>query len=131
MSNGCQCETPQLRAYRGSNCQRCARLLDDEYLSNDANLTEFFGLVSDIPGIDSSILEVAAQRERMGREEYGLKYLGRDNISEAVEEIADLMIYCYLHWLKAKREGVYLDMAPLIEAAVHGAYAYNALKRLR
>lgn len=120
-----------MRAYKGGNCQRCARVLDDQYLSNDANLSEFFGLVSDIPGIDRNLLEVAAQRERMGREEYGLKYLGRDNIGEAVEEIADLIIYCYLHWLKAKRDGVYLDMAPLIEAAVHGAYAYNALKRLR
>jgi len=127
--SGCQCRVPQLRAYKGRNCQRCARLLDDEYLSNDENLSEFFGLLGEIPGVDKRLLEVAANREREGRTEYGLRYLGRNNISEAVEEVADLIIYCYLHWLKAKRDGVILEMAPLIEAAMYGAYAYNALKR--
>lgn len=127
---GCQCDVPQLRAYKGGNCQRCARLLDDEYLSNDDNLREFFGLLEDIPGISREILEIAAEREKMGRGRYGLKYLGSNNVEEAVEEVADLIIYCYLHWLRARRDGNILEMAPLIEAAVHGAYAYNALKRL-
>lgn len=126
----CDCEEPKLRAYKGGNCQRCAKLLFDDYLSNDDNLAEFFGLVSDIPGVDTEILSVAAQRERDGRDFYGLAYLSRNNIAEAIEEVADLIVYLYLHRLRGRRDGYEVDMASLLEAAMHGAYAYNALRRM-
>lgn len=105
-------------------------MLSDDYLSSDDNLSQFFRLLEDIPEVNGHLLQVAADRERGGRVEYGLGYLGKNNLDEAVEELADLIIYCYLHWLRARRDGYDVNMAALLEAVTHGCYAYNALKRV-
>ena len=126
----CQCEIPRPKAYKGGSCVVCAKKIDYSYISSDENLAEFYAMLADLPDVHSGLLQQAATRERAGRVEYGLAYLGKDNPREATEEVADLVIYCYLHWLRARREGWEIDMAALIDAVVHGAYAYNALKRL-
>jgi hypothetical protein len=108
----------------------CAKGIDDAYISSDKNLSEFYALLADLPEVTGTLLSQAAKRERAGRREYGLAYLNKDNPREAVEEIADLIIYCYLHWLRSRRDGYEVDMAALLEAVVHGAQAYNALRRL-
>lgn len=108
----------------------CAKAIDESYISSDASLAEFFALLADFPDIPGRLLTIAADREREGRKRYGLAYLDKDNPREATEEIADLIIYSYLHWLRAKRDGYDVDMAALLEAVVHGAQAYNALRRL-
>ena len=121
---------PRPRTYKGGTCMICAKAIDESYISSDANLAEFFAYLGDFPDVSPRLLTVAADREREGRRRYGLSYLAKNNPREATEEIADLIIYCYLHWLRSKREGQDVDMAALLEAVVHGAQAYNALRRL-
>jgi hypothetical protein len=129
--NECQCQVPRPRRYKGGSCVVCAKRIDPKYISSDENLAEFYAILADIPDVHAGMLHQAAAREREGRVHYGLAYLGKDNPREASEEVADLVIYCYLHWLRARRDGYDVDMAALVEAVVHGSAAYNALMRLK
>ena len=121
---------PRPRTYKGGSCMVCAKGVDEAYISSDKNLAEFYAQLEYLPDIPPELLRKAADREREGRQLYGLGYLKKNNPREATEEIADLIIYCYLHWLRSRRDGYEVDMAALLDAVVHGAYAYNALKRL-
>ena len=70
-------------------------------------------------------------RESRGRDEFGLRYLRRDNEREAREEWSDGAIYLALSSLKAVRdEGSDEDIDVVLVAMYHAFKAYEATLRL-
>jgi hypothetical protein len=91
----------------------------------------FYQQISDFPGVGPHVILAALLRERAGRSQFGLKYLGRDNAAEGQEEAADGVNYCAFEWLNDRRAGTE-DIAPdLLIAAHHFALAHAALERRR
>jgi hypothetical protein len=83
-----------------------------------------------LPGTDPGFVEHCRARETRGRDVFGLLYLDRDNPREAMEEACDLAIYCYLHILRKRREGVEVDRTQVLEAAQLAAKAWSILGRM-
>lgn len=132
MKRGCICDYPRPKGWRPSECIQCGRFIDPSYVSNDANLNEFFNHLASIPGVSPDFVEKCKARERAGRDEFGLKYLGSDrhNPKESHEEAADFAMYLYLHLLKCQRNGTYQDTATVMEACAHVASAWNLASKL-
>lgn len=97
-------------------------------VSTDENFQSFFRWLLEIPGIDPDFIPYCLRRERYGRDRYGLAYLGKDGPREAMEEAADLAIYCYLHLLRSKRDGTPQEKEKALEASVHAAKAWAILR---
>ena len=133
MRGGCVCDYPNPKGWRPSECVQCGRAIDPSYVTNDANLDDFFNHLGSIPGIDPTFIEQCKARERAGRDTFGLKYLGkeRNNPREAHEEAADFTMYLYLHLLKCHRNGTHEDIATAMEACAHAATAWKLASRLR
>jgi hypothetical protein len=130
MSN-CRCQSPRLNDRRAGFCRRCGNRLSSRWLSSDETLAAFQTEVARLPGVTPGILIDSHRRERAGRDEFGLKYLGRDNDAEAQEEYADGLIYAHLSRLNDIRAGVEELDPDLLDAAHHAALAYAAIERRR
>jgi len=87
--------------------------------------------VAKLPGVTPGILVDSHSRERAGKVEFGLQYIGRDNCGEGLEEFADSLNYAFFDWLNDRRAGVDEIDHDLLEAAHHAALAYAALERKR
>jgi hypothetical protein len=103
----------------------------DKWISSDETMAEFQTEVAKLPGVTAGLLLDAQRRERAGRGEFGMKYLGRDNIAEAFEEAADFHNYTFFEWLNDRRAGREEIDENLLTAAHHIALAYAALERKR
>jgi hypothetical protein len=130
MSN-CRCQSPRLNDRRAGFCRRCGNRLSPRWLSSDETLAAFQTEVARLPGVTPGILIDSHRRERAGRDEFGLKYLGRDNPAEGLEEASDLLNYAFFDWLNDRRTGVEEIDPDLLDAAHHAALAYAALERKR
>jgi hypothetical protein len=130
MSN-CRCQSPRLNDRRAGFCRRCGQRLNPRWLSSDETLAAFQTEVARLPGVTPGILIDSHRRERAGRDEFGLRYLGRDNCAEGLEEAADLLNYAFFQWLNDRRAGVEEIDPDLLDAAHHAALAYAALERKR
>jgi hypothetical protein len=127
----CRCETPRENDRRPGYCRRCGKGLNPCWISSDDTLAAFQSEVAKLPGVTPGILIDSHRRERAGRVEFGLKYLGRDNDAEAQEEYADGLIYAHLSRLNDIRNGVNELDPDLLDAAHHAALAYAAIERRR
>lgn len=116
---------------RPDYCGRCGVHHDPRTMSSDETLAEFQAEVARLPGVTPGILIDSHRRERAGRKEFGLKYLGRDNDAEAQEEYSDGLIYAHLSRLNDIRAGVKEIDPDLLDAAHHAALAYAAIERRR
>ena len=132
MRGGCLCDFPKSKSWRPTECKGCGRSIDPAYVTNDTNLEEFFDYLGSLPGVEAGFVKQCKDRERAGRNTFGLAYLGsgRHNPSEAREEAADLAMYCYLHLLKCHRNNTNEDVVTVMEAAAHAAAAWKLLGRL-
>jgi hypothetical protein len=129
--NHCRCEHPRENSRRPGWCQRCGKSFDPKWISSDNTLAEFQTEIAKLPGVTPGILIDSHRRERAGRGEFGLRYLGRDNCAEGMEEAVDGLNYSCFTWLNDRRAGVE-DIDPdLLDAAHHFALAYAALERKR
>jgi hypothetical protein len=102
-----------------------------EWISSDETMTAFMVQLAELPGVPPGILIDAHRRERVGRTEYGIQYLGRDNCVEAFAEAADGLVYAHFDWLNDVRRGIPEIDADLLDAAHHFALAYAAMERKR
>lgn len=76
--------------------------------------------------------ETCESRERDGRPHFGLRYLGRDNIEDALEELADGANYAMFDVQKAEREnGERRDEELAYALAMKCAEAYELALALR
>jgi len=127
------CQGPNCRENdrRPGWCRRCGLKLDPRILSTDETLAAFQKEVAKLPGVTPGILIDSHRRERAGRKEFGLKYLGRCNPTEGLEEAADGLNYAFFDWLNDRRAGVEEIDSDLLDAAHHFALAYAALERKR
>lgn len=125
----CRCEHPRLNNRRPDYCRCCGVRHLPASISSDETMGEFFARLADLPGITAPALIHAQQRERAGRKEFGLRYLGRNNAAEGCEEAGDGLVYSALEWLNDRRVGIE-DIDPdLLDAAHHFALAHAALER--
>jgi len=125
----CRCPSPRQNHRRPAFCSQCGVGLDPKWISSDENLAVFLTRLADLPGVTPAGLLHAQTRERAGRVEFGLKYLGRDNIAEGQEEAADGSMYAYLEWLNDRRRGAVSIDPELLTAAHHFSLAHAALER--
>ncbi len=134
--NGCGCPVPRPRQpnpnfpTRDKSCSACGKLINQSFVSSDERFDEFFDQLMQLPGTDPGFVEHCRDRETRGRDVFGLLYLDRDNPREAMEEACDLAIYCYLHILRKRREGVEVDRTQVLEAAQLAAKAWSILGRM-
>lgn len=130
----CRIPRPHPKPEKRGWC-RCGLRLGEGWESNDHNLDTFFNYLNSCQNVPATIAEFEAlceRRERHGRDHFGFAYLDRDNIAEAAEEAADLLLYMYLHQLGAERKGDADEGRDLAyTAAFHAAQAYDALVRLK
>ncbi len=127
----CRCARPSMNERRPDFCRRCGVKHDQRILSSDETLAEFQAQVAKLPGVTPGILIDSHRRERAGRVEFGLKYLGRDNCAEGLEEAVDGLNYACFDWLNDRRAGAKEIDPELLTAAYHFALAYAALERKR
>jgi len=131
---GCNCNVPrpgtptENRPHQDTVCRVCGKWISPGVVSSDENFQGFFSWLLELPGIDQNFVPYCREREKQGREQYGLAYLAKDGPREAMEEAADLAIYCYLHLLKAKRDGTPQETEKALQAATHAAKAWSVLK---
>jgi hypothetical protein len=127
----CRCQSPRLNERRPEYCRTCGVRLNPRWVSSDDTLAAFQTEVARLPGVTPGILIDSHRRERAGRVEFGLRYLGRDNCAEGLEEASDLHNYAFFDWLNDRRSGVEEIDPDLLDAAHHAALAYAALERKR
>jgi hypothetical protein len=92
-------------------------------------------LLSDKPTSDlCEFREFRAQaeaREFAGREEFGRRYLSRDNCTDATEEAADLANYAMFDIAQARNFGQEEEWALALTAAKYAALAHRYARALR
>jgi hypothetical protein len=128
--NACRCKKPRINERNPDFCRTCGVRLSEEWLSTDENVSEFFDLVAPSPDVHDHFIQHCRDRERAGRDEFGLSYLIRDNEHEAMEEVADFAIYMYLTGLQRRRQGRYHHEAKALEAVRHAAIAHRLAAEL-
>lgn len=132
---GCNCPAPyeSSDSRKAGTCNRCGKLINPEHLSSDSNVREFFdNFARGLPTITPAFHDLRRQcelRERAGRSQFGLRYLGRDNQREGLEEEADGVNYVYFDLLKCDREGIDPDLDLAMTEAYHLYKAYEANRR--
>ena len=134
----CTCPRPveSSNPRRKGWCAACAFQFDPEWLSSDENTRRFFDrLQRSMPSHDSewqAFRQMCEERERDGRQTFGVAYLSKDNLKEATEEAGDLAIYPLLDSLRAIREGRAGEDYDLVLTIAHHAFqAYSAAVRLQ
>lgn len=124
----CQCPVPQIHVNsRYNSCASCLKPIDQDVVSDTAKLQ---GFLNRIPGIPAALIIQCHQRELAGRQEFGLQYLGRDNVDECFQEIADGQNYLFFETLVDRRDGREEDVN-LVRAAHHLSQAYEILLERR
>lgn len=124
----CTCRVPVANPspYHAESCLSCGYLLADRWRSSDENLGAFLDRFT-MP--DALRLECEV-RERSGRDAYGLRYLSADNRREAREEIADGVLYLYLHRLAEIRRGTTVNESAIEDTARSLIEAFAGAERL-
>jgi hypothetical protein len=109
----CKCQQPLPSPNpRTTSCNRCALPIDGPGISNDDELRDFFnclesGMSPPKAKPDKKWLwlrQLSEDREREGREKFGLAYLQHDYLENVAEEAADIIVYSYLRHLRTLRE---------------------------
>jgi hypothetical protein len=139
VSGPCRCAEPReeitATGRRTGKCRSCLCQIEPHWTSSDRTFAFFYGELNRVPGVSPNFIRQALEREREGRDHFGLRYLNRDlrnNPAEAMEEAADGGNYCFFEYLAEVREGGSSQpAADLLEAAHHFAKAYAALERVR
>lgn len=135
----CQCPKPSehVSPMRQGTCVQCSGILSPFWLSSDTTLNEFWdrlgmGMYYGEPSpAFEHLREAATKRERAGRTEFGLRYLSRDNLAEAVEELADFANYLFFDCLNTIRtEGHDPDLDLTLTAASKAVEALEHLEHL-
>lgn len=132
---GCNCPAPyeSSDSRKAGTCNRCGKIINPDILSTDKNVREFFdNFARSLPTITPAFHDLRYQaelRERRGREEFGLRYLARDNLAEGREEEQDGVLYVYLDLLQCKRNGEDTDLDLAMTEAYHLYKAYEANRR--
>jgi hypothetical protein len=130
----CTCERPSefVTPTKKGICVDCNALIDFEWTSTDATVAAFFDRLATTfpswPAVPQWFEAFRAQcedRERAGRDEFGFRYLARDNAGEALEEAADGGIYHHLEILRKLRNGQAEDIDVHLQAAYHFAQAHR------
>lgn len=125
----CHCQHPRLNDRRPEFCRCCGARHLPAAISSDRTMMEWQTRLANLPGVTPDGLLHAIQRERAGRDEFGLLYLTRRNAEEGKQEAADGMNYSFFAWLQDRRNGTE-DIDPdLLDAAHHFALAHAALER--
>lgn len=136
----CKCEKPSEHPspLRKGTCVKCCGELGAFWMSSDQTLNEWWdrlkmGMFFGEPSASfDRIRAVATQREHDGRKDYGLRYLGRANLEEAVEEVADFLNYLFFDSLNTiRREGHDPDIDLVLTAAAKACEAMEHLDHLR
>lgn len=137
MRGHCECPEPleSVDDRKAGSCIKCGRLIGPaDTLSTDQTLGAFLGRLADaFPGKPSpsfvAFEKMIAAREHAGREQFGFKYLARQNCQEAIEELLDLVVYMHLDLLQARRNGVDEDWATALEASYHAFRAFESVQQ--
>jgi len=131
MGRECDCPTPQdAGKNRPGYCRICGGRISERWTSNDRTIQEFMDHLLSLPGVDPALIHQCVKRERTGREEFGHKFLARENEAEALEELADFVNYLLFRVLRARREGRPEKLEFVLQAAHHAALAYDITRRL-
>lgn len=141
---GCEQREPSHDPRRSPDfCGHCGkRFPNPEWDQSDENFIQFWERIeASYPGWQHPLYEPpdeqqtlrlqTTHRELAGREHFGYAYLGRDNIAEAREEIADCLMYLYLDTLKCRREDTDPEWDVVLEIADDLLSAYGKLNQLR
>ena len=137
MSCACPQPLPSSNPRNPDTCNRCGKRVDPEWASNDETVTWFFDRLAEgaFPGKPppsfERFREQCVARERHGRNQFGLKFLVRDNPAEACEEAADLANYGLFDVLVARRRGEDDELDLALTMALHAFKAHEAACRLR
>lgn len=133
----CKCAEPRetLNPRKRGSCVKCGKQFDPAWVSSDDHVRVFFNRLSSCRYLEESFpafRQMCERRELAGRETFGFRYLDRDNLTEAMEEAADLALYPYLDWLQAAREGrPDEDFDLVLTIAYHASLAFDAAVRLQ
>lgn len=141
----CRCEHPLPHPdedRRPHACLRCSMSIPPDCYSTDTTIAWFFKRLEE--GIFPlktppsqrrmywALVDVCLNRENAGRETFENEYLGRDNLTEAIEEIADGINYLFFDVLKARRvEGEDNDMDVVLQTAHHGVKFFEGLADIK
>lgn len=134
MSCACPAPLEATDPRRAGSCNKCGRTFEADWLSTDETVKEFFDwLESSIPATEmeefTAFRRHCEEREKAGRETFGIAHLHRSNPTEATEEAADIGVYAHLAVLEERRnEGDAQEMSLALEGA---RYAYLAHKCFR
>lgn len=126
---GCKCYLPQRHTVHAQVCGHCRKLLDPAWTDSDVNWRELRTMLEAVPMISGPALDHAAARLASGREEFGFHYLARNNAAEALEELADVIVYMFLELLRERRLGVEDPDPQLLKAAQAAAELHGQLER--
>lgn len=131
----CECPEPNPKPKKPDTCVRCGFAISPRWATSDAHMMRFFNRLSDCRNLEASFpafRQLCERREKAGRDTFRYAYLNRDDLSEGMEEAADLALYPYLDSLKMIREGREgEDYDLVLTVAFHAAQAFDALARLK
>lgn len=122
---GCQCPVPVEKSWQAGSCRQCGKLIPREIVATTEKLQAFF----DRAQIPANLADGCHAREQVGRKHFGLEYLGRDNVQEFLEEMADGVNYLAFQTLCDIRGGAAESDPALIEAAYYLGEAFKAVGR--
>lgn len=134
----CRCETPQPfdnPRYAGS-CQVCARVIPSEWGSDQIRdlLDDFERSIKEsgeIPEGWDAFKQMCLARELTGRDAFGLRFHGRDNCLDGLEEATDGANYALFDIIKARRTGEHIDRSLALTAVYHAWKLFVALSAMR
>jgi hypothetical protein len=147
LANGtrvCTCPKPvpsPIPAHAGQ-CLRCVSKI--ESLTTDDTVKEFFDRLGEsiffygptgelVTDDDWDLFRAHCEaRELAGREDFGNRFMSRDNVAEAEEELVDAAIYMALsHLRQLLEEGEDRDVDLVRTVAFHAYKAYQGALRLK
>lgn len=121
--NGCTCNTPRPSSdpRKLTDCVVCGRYVRPEWSSSQ--IGAMIDRLKDIPEVQTSrvfqgLRDLCVRREEAGRDQFGFRFLGRNNEQDVREEIADGINYQLFGTIRRRREG----KEPYDEMALTGAF---------
>lgn len=138
----CKCEVPRdVADPRRTTCMNCQGVIVlPEWESSDKNLGEWFERLAEamfpayaasldrrtIPAWFFHYYRECSSREKAGREKFGLRYLSRDNMRDAMEEGSDGNNYFFFKVLQNRRAGTpEHNIDRLLDGAKHAALLWK------
>lgn len=120
---GCTCKTPRPSSdpRRKDSCVVCGRIIHKEWSSS--NIAPMLDRLTNFPDVRWSkdyiaFRDLCLGRERAGRDHFGFRFLGRNNLRDIMEELADGTNYQLFEVIKRRRG----EQEPLEDLALAGAY---------